>query len=163
MRSLWYLSIFLLPLTAASQTVNCTSAHDTARCDDGDGNVNYTICSGDYCTSGSYHLDLEARQAIVDMVYNPMFHRNALCGLDDASGQLFPRLDKWGKVREPLLPKKNCIDNMYVSAENKKNYHKTFEKSVYDLCSTKKLDAKQCGILAQDIQYQKELDRVGSR
>jgi hypothetical protein len=151
------LFLVLLPACAHSQAVSCTSSHTTAECEDGDGNVTYVICSGQYCTSGSYHRTLEERQMVVDMVYKPMFHRNALCGLDDASGELFPSTDKPAqKVREPLLPKKNCTSsNLYFGGA------KTFEKLAADLCSAKKLDAKQCSVLARDIQHQRELDKVG--
>lgn len=147
----------VLPVSVSAQSVTCTSTRTTASCDDEEGNTIYTICTGQYCTTGSYHRTLAMRQAAVEMVYKPMFHRNALCGSDDASGDLFPTLNKTGeRVRDPLLPKKSCMDNMFVGTASR-DYLKMFEKNVYDLCSAKRLDMKQCGVLARDIQFQKEL------
>jgi hypothetical protein len=56
------------------------------------------------------------------------------------------------KVRESLLPKKSCSGVYYIGEIIAESGIKAFEKNVYDLCHTKKLDDKQCGVLAYDIQ-----------
>jgi hypothetical protein len=149
-------------IAAHAQAVSCTSGHDTAHCSDGKGNVTYVICSGDTCISGTYQQSVEEMQTLLNGYYKPKEHRDALCGGDDVSGELFPTTAHLGvQLREPLLPKKYCIAGMGMFKDAlDKDYLKNFEKNVFGLCSTKKLNPKQCDVLARDIQYQKELDKV---
>lgn len=150
------LFLVLLPACAHAQAVSCSSTHSTARCTDSNGNVAYVICSGEFCTSGSYRLSVDEMKMLLNSYYRPKEHRDALCGGDDVSGDLFPTTAHLGiQLREPLLPKKYCIAGMGMFKGGALDL-KDFEKNVFNLCSMKKLNEKQCSVLARDIQYQKE-------
>lgn len=65
-------------------------------------------------------------------------------------------------VLDVVLPADHqyCIAGMGTfKGELEKDFLKNFEKNVLDLCNSKKLNAKQCGVLARDIQYKRELDK----